>query len=282
MRNPFLLIASAVQGGGKSVETVRQMLYQAYVSKHKRSGILYDTNNEFGSVEIDGVIHKIQTITVNELVSFGNNPKTEVRRIVPFHPNGQPMDAIDSEKLLMRVLKETRNCTLLIEDLNTIYGDALPVSISGLLCNVRHRNCDVIFHIQSVGRLLPKILQNCKIIRYHYQLDSVSDSAGKLSGEIEIFSIAEQIVNKKYEEGDIRFFVYIYRETKKIKGNFSPKMFSEAIQRYISDNPKTTANLEKRRDANGKKMLTYEQAVEIKTLELFKKYYGNVLPGAAK
>lgn len=274
-RHPFLLIASAIQGGGKSYETVRQMIYQAYVANFKRNGLLFDTNNEYAKMVIDGVTHHISVIGHNDIVKFSNQPKKEVRRVVPFHPNGMPMSPEETEKLLIKVVTEFRNGTILIEDLNTIFGDSLPVSISGLLCNVRHRNADVIFHIQSIGRLLPKILQNARIIRYHYQLDDVALSSEKLKGEIEIFYIAEKLVNKQYEQGNIRFFVYIYREIKKIKGQFSQKMFADAIREYIYDHPKTTAQLEKRRDASGKKIYTYEDAVKIKVHELFKKYYGN-------
>lgn len=269
------MIASAVQGGGKSVETVRQIIYQAYISPHKRNGLIFDTNNEFGEIEIQGVKHHIKTLSPNDIIKFNNQEKKEVRRVIPFHASGHPMSPEETEELLIKVCTTARNVNLLIEDLNTIYGDALPVRISGLLCNVRHRMAFVIFHIQSVARLLPKILQNCKIIRYHYQLDAVADSAGKFPGEIDIFSIAEKLVNKQYESGNIRYFIYIYREIKKIKGAFSPKMFYDACKEYVYDNPKTTSSLEKRRDENGKKVYTYEQCVDMKANELFTKYYGN-------
>ncbi len=275
--NPFLMIASAIQGGGKSVETVSQFIYQAYLApvNNRRSGILFDTNNEFAKVDIKGTIHYISSIPLNEIGTFGNRPKKEVRRIAPFHTNGHPMSPEETEALLIKVATEARNVNVLIEDLNTIFGDSLPVKISGLLCNVRHRNAYVTFHIQSVARLLPKILQNCKIIRMHYQLDSVSQSKDKLKDEIDIFSIAEKIINKKHAEGNIRYFVYIYREAKKIKGEFSEKQFFEACKEYVYDTPKTTTQLEKRRDPGGKKVYTYEEAVTIKSHELFHKHYGN-------
>lgn len=275
--NPFLQIASAVQGGGKSVETVSQFIFQAYLApfEHRRSGILFDTNNEFQKIDIKGTFHNIANIPLNEIATFGSRPKKEVRRIAPFHPNGHPMSPEETEQLLITVLTSARNVNILIEDLNTIYGDALPVKISGLLCNVRHRNAYVTFHIQSIARLLPKILQNCKVIRMHYQLDPVSQSKDKLKDEIDIFAISEKIINKQHSEGNIRYFVYIYREIKKIKGQFSEKQFYEACKEYVYDTPKTTTQLEKRRDARGKKVYSYEEAVTIKAHELFNKHYGN-------
>lgn len=279
MRNPILVCCTGLQGVGKSYTTLKQAIYQAYVAKHKRSALLFDTNNEYFSYEIDGVMHNIQKIEHNQIIAFGNQQKTEVKRIVPFHPNGNPMNGEEVEKLLVKVMNEYRGGTLIIEDLNRIYADALPVAVTGTLVNVRHRNCDIVYHMQSCSRMVPKLRQNTPIIRFHYQLDSISQSSDKLADEVEIFYIAEKLVGRQYEEGNIRFFVYIYREVKKIKGKFTPKMFSEAIQEYISENPKAISQLERKRGLDGKKMHTYEEVIKIRTYELFKKYYGNVLPG---
>lgn len=278
----MLVCCTGLQGVGKSYKTLQLALYQAYVAKHKRSSLLFDTNGEYASYVIDGTNHKIALIKPSEIINFGNQKNTEVKRIAPFYDNGRPMTPEDAEKLLIRCLDEYRGGTLIIEDLNRIYADSLPTSVSGALVNVRHKNCDVIYHMQSVGRLLPKLRQNTRLIRFHYQLDSIADSADKLSGEVEIFYIAEKLVSKQYDEGNIRFFVYIYREIKKIKGQFSPKMFSEAVMEYISENPKSISALERKRGPNGKKLYTYEEAIKIRTYELFKKYYGNDMPGQKK
>lgn len=187
-----------------------------------------------------------------------------------------PMSPEETEQLLVKVINYYRGGTLHIEDLNRIYGDALPQSVTGLLCNVRHRNCDVTFNLQSVGRILPKMRQNTKIIEYHYQLDSIADSEDKLKGEAEIYFIAEKLVNKQFSLGNKRFFVYIYREIKKIKGAFSPRMFTEAIQEYLSENEKVFKPLLNKRDASGKKIYNYQQALNAKTIELYHKYWGNI------
>lgn len=260
---------------GKSYTSLKQAIYQAYIARHKRSSLIFDTNNEYGVYEIDGIKHKIQTIGHNDIIKFGNSPTFEVRRIVPFHPNGLPMSPDEAEQLLIKVINHYRGGTLIIEDLNRIYGDSLPQEVSGLLCNVRHRNCDVVFHLQSIGRILPKMRQNAKIIRYHYQLDSIEDSKEKLAGEIEIYKISEKLVNTQFEGGNRHFFVYIYRENKKIMGKFSPRMFTEAIQEYLSENMRIIKPLLEKRDNKGKKINSYEQAHRIKTEELFRRYYGN-------
>lgn len=278
MRHPMLLIASAVQGGGKSYRSLKQCLYQAYFAKHRRSTLIFDTNGEYGEYEIDGVKHRIQPIQHDEIIKFGNNQNPEVRRLVPRHPNGAPMSPEEAEKLLIRALHEYRGGTLLIEDTNAIFGDALPDNLTSVLVNVRHRNCDVILHVQSIGRLVPKLRQNAKIIRYHYQLDTVEDSAEKFKAEIEIFYIAEKLVWNQYKIGNKRFYVYIWREDKKIKGLFSPKMFSDAIQEYLSEHSKPMRPFLSKTDANGKKVYNYQTALLACTRVLFEKYYGNPLP----
>lgn len=260
---------------GKSYTSLKQAIYQAYLAKHKRSTLIFDTNNEYGIYEIDGVKHKIQTIGHNDIIKFGNAPVNEVRRIVPFHPGGFPMSPEEAEPLLIKVINNYRGGTLIIEDLNRIYADSLPKSISGLLCNVRHRNCDVVFHLQSISRLLPKMLQNAKIIRYHYQLDSIEASKEKLDDELEIFKLTEKLVNTEFNTGNRHFLAYIYREEKKIRGKFSPLMFTVAIQEYLSENMKIIKPLLDKRNAQGKKINTYEQAHRLKTEELFHRYYGN-------
>lgn len=274
-RSPILLIASGMQEIGKSYTSLKQMLYQAYIAKNKRSSLLFDTNGEYNSYVIDNKAHHIPMISQDQLVQFGNATTNEVKRITPFHPNGMPMSPEETERLLIKVITFYRGGSLMVEDTNRIYGDSLPTSVSGLLCNVRHRNCDVVLHLQSCARILPKMRQNTKVIRYHYQLDSIADSRDKLAGEVEIFYIAEKLVNKQFDGGNKYFFVYIYRETKKIKGAFSPRMFSEALQDYISENPKILTPLLVKRDGSGHKVNSYEGALNQKTMELFKKYYGN-------
>lgn len=277
-RSPILIIPTGAQDIGKSYQTLRQAIFQAYIAKIKRKSLLFDTNNEYENYEIEGKVHNIKTINHNDIIKYGNSKMAEVRRIVPFRPNGMPMSPEEAEALLVNVIEQFRGGTLVIEDLNRLYGDSLPLSISGLLCNVRHRNCDVVFHLQSIARVLPKMLQNAKVIRFHYQLDSIANSADKLKGEIEIYQIAEKMVTTEYDKGgnNIRFFCYIYRMERKIKGAFSPKMLSTAIMDYISENQRILKPLTEKRDATGKKIYNYQQALNIKTIELYKKYNGNI------
>lgn len=305
-RKPLLLIVAAIQGGGKSYLTLKQQLRTAYFAKFRRATLLFDTNDEYGEYEIDGVKHRIEKIpfygldpkpqgqknevfkpgglsekTRSAIIKFGVEGKQNpaVKRIVPKLPNGMPMDGVDVERLIIIALEYYRGGTLLIEDTNLIFGDALPQMLTSKLVNVRHRNCDVILHVQSIGRIVPKLRQNAKVIRLHYQLDAMDDSADKFKSEIEIFYIAEKLIWAEYEKGNIRFNVYIWREIKKIRGAFSPLQFTNAIQAYLNDNPKKLKPYLNRMDTLGKRLFTHETALRAATIELFKKYYGNPLKG---
>lgn len=277
--SPVLLIVTGAQEIGKSYTTLKQAIWVAYKAKNKAKALIFDTNNEYGAYKIDNVIHNIGLINHNEITEYSARRKNEVRRITPFIggniAHGDDEDKL-IEQLLLTTVKNFKGGDLVIEDLSTIFGDNLPKKFSGVLCNVRHRNCNISIHLQSVGRILPKMRQNAKIIRYHYQLDSIRDSASKLKDEAEIFYIVEKLVNTQFDAGNKYFHVYVYRMIKKVKGEFSPKMFAQAIEDYIYEHPETTMLLEKRRDAKGNKMYTYDQAVQIKKAELFKKYYGNL------
>lgn len=275
-RGRILLVASGMQEIGKSFLSLKQMIWQAYSSKHKSKGLIFDSNNEYGNYVIDGKAYKIKEISPNDIIRFSNHTNSEVRRIAPYYKNGAPMTDEDTEQLILKVLYEFRGGGLIVDDLNTIFGDNLPDRVTKALCNVRHKNYDLTLHVQSIGRISTKIRQNAKVVRYHYQLDPVLDSKDKLTGELEIYQIAEKLVNNQFISGNKYFVVYIFRVDKKIKGQFSPKMFSNAIQEYISENTNRLLNpLKAKVNKEGKKMYTHEQALLLKTKEFFIRYYGN-------
>lgn len=279
-RDNLLVCVSGRKRVGKTHESLRQLIFHAYLAKVKRKGLYFDLNNEGGAYKINGVTHNIKKIPHNGIIAYSNQAKPEVRRIVPIHDDGRVMDEVELENLLLKVCKEFRGGILLIDDMNLVYGDAMPVKFTGLLCNNAHRDCDIIIQIQSCGRLLPKLLQNINIIRCHDQLDDLDDSKGKLKGDHKILKITQNIIKAQVKAGNPRFFCYVDRDISKIKGAFSPKMLADAIQDFLLNNTKEMYSIVNKRDASGKKMYTFEEALNIKTKELFDDFYGNPLPEA--
>jgi hypothetical protein len=262
---------------GKSNHTLELCLEYA----QRRNVLIFDPNNEFGGYDLyypDGSVKKIEIkrLDISQLDQFNRLKKPEIRRIVCLDKFGKPLDENQVENLLKRVLAEFNNGLLFLDDFNNIFADSLPKSVSRFLSNNAHRAADIILHLQSIARILPKMWQNTNLVRFHFQLDGVENSKQKLMESYELFKIAQNLVNKQYMSGNIRYFIYVDKDNGKLRGKFSPGMLIEAIQEYISQHTQCIKTLTDQRDIQtGKKKYTYNQAVELKTAELYNKYQGN-------
>ena len=281
MRDNILMVVSGKKRIGKSNETLKKMIYQAYLSPHRRKVLYFDVNGEYGSYKIDGKeAHSIKKIGEHEIINYANATNVfEVRRIVPEITNDMlnNVDELEDyvDNLLITILVQFRNGILVLEDLNNVLGDVLPKRFTAMICNNPHRNCDIIIHFQSVGRLSPKLLQNTEYIRFHYQLDDLDDVKYKLRGDYEILKIAQNLVNNEFMIGNKRFHILLNREEKKISGKFSPLMLSNAIQKYLQQNPRKMKSILNEKNIKGKRVYNYESAMKTKTKELFEMYWGN-------
>lgn len=270
---------------GKSNETLRMIVEDYIVTNHLKKGrkaLLLDTNNEYGTYQIfsnksqSGYQYPIKRIALNDIKRFSMQQKVEVVRVTPrINDDGTAATDEQIKQNIIRTIDDFRGGCLLVEDLNVLYGDSLPLEISGLLTNNGHRDTDLIFHIQSVGRLLPKILQNTEIIRFHKQHDSVDKYANRLADDYTILKIAEMLVDKQYYSGNTRYFVYVNREDKKIIGKYSARQLMDVISDFVKSEKSITKRFENMRDLRGKKVYTYQQALELACRELFKRFYGN-------
>jgi hypothetical protein len=135
------------------------------------------------------------------------------------------------------ILENYRNGLLLVEDINKYTNDTLKGDLVGSLATVRHIGIDLIAHYQSVGRAAnPKLLGNTKIIRLHKTNDTVARHKNKFEERTEIMQIAEAIVEKKFNEGDKRFYLFVDIDESKIHGKIEKEDIDYAIQDYISKN----------------------------------------------
>lgn len=273
---------------GKSNETIKQLLFK-YVAKLRRRCLIYDHNNEYGEYTIDyynsnGTVNpnakviRIDTLPHNKISEFSSQNQIEIRRIVPVDKFGRKMMPDQQEQLIIKMMDEFRNGCIFIEDLNTVFGDTLPVTVSGFITNNAHRNCDVIFHVQDIGRLVPKIWQNTNIVRLHKMLDGVDQSKEKLGkAGYEIFKIAELMVDAVYSVGgkaNESFFVYVDRDYKKIRGRYTTALYLDAIKKYVDlDAHQQIKRIERQRDESNKTKYTYQQARQLVITQLFNRYF---------
>lgn len=269
---------------GKSNETLKELLFK-YIAKLKRRALIYDPSNEYSSYKLDQFLpdgsenpsaRKIQIglLPHNKIAQFSIQNTIEIRRIAPIDKYGRRLTADEQGDLIIEMMDQFRNGCIFIEDLNKTFGDSLPDEVTGFLTNNAHRNCDVIFHVQDIGRLVPKIWQQTNIVRMHKMLDGVDKSKHKLGNDFEIFKIAENIVETEYRKGNIRYFVYIDRDEGKIKGAFTPEMFLKAVTDYIDiDAQHMVKRYTNKKDDFNKAVYTYAQAKQRVKTELFRKYY---------
>ena len=58
----------------------------------------------------------------------------------------------------------------------------------------------------------------------------------KFPDKIDLFAIVESMVNKRYYDGDTRFYLYVDVDEEKIYGNYDEELFNHAVDEYCSMN----------------------------------------------
>jgi hypothetical protein len=271
---------------GKTNETVKQLLF-SYIRKLQKKVLVYDPNrDQLAHYRIDGLLPDgspnpnaievtIPQLPHNRVWDFSCQREVQMRRITPFTPNGMELDEEQQIKLLVNCFSNFYGGALFIDDLNFTLGDTLPLSFTKYLTNNSHRNCDIILHVQDIGRALPKMWQNINIVRLHHQNGGCVPAEGKLSHNYPILRVAELIVERQYNSGNERYFIYVDIDKQKIRGNYTAQMLIQAIGEYIDyDAQKLVSRYEKARDQeSGKKVYNYSTARQRVKTELFKKFF---------
>ena len=279
MRECKILIACGKRGVGKTYETIRMI--DEYVLGNLSKGIpprkalIFDVNDEFSSFEYNGQQRSIKAIAIKDVLKFSVHPKIEVRRIRPFWDDGKKLTINDMAEVLGIILDNFRNGLLLVEDINKYLSDAMPSDLIGSLATSRHIGLDIVSHFQNIGRAgNPKLLGNLNMIRLHKTNDTVERHKNKFEEKTEILQISEYIVNKKYFNGNQRFFLFVDVENMKIRGKFSKIDAEDAIHEYITQRYKRIINpMLELRDKKGKKIHTEETALLTKNKELLTTYF---------
>lgn len=270
LRECGMLATTGIQGVGKTYQNMHMIYnYQRdkfYNKVMGRKVLIFDTNGEYtqkqfakADIEID-----IKKMRLRDVGDFGRSHLSEVRRI------DSSQASIDQKiKAMEYIIKEYRNGMLVLEDINTyILNVTHMTSIVGGLVNLRHRAVDVIVSYQSARAVEPRIWQNSRWVRMHYQADNVNDIKGKLPN-LELYKIAQILVNNRYFNGDKRFFVYIHNFSNKIEGKFTADEFLIAAQQYLQ------VTKSKVREHKEMYNLKESEAMEHCKQTLLTQYYGN-------
>jgi hypothetical protein len=255
-REPKLLVAIGKKGVGKSYTT--EKMIQSYVKGNPEKGVparrvlILDVNDEYANYK---------AIRIQDVTLFSAHPQIEARRIRPFLDDGRKMTLNDVAETLFSCLNTFRNGLLLIEDVNKYISDTMPNDLVGAICTNRHIGVDIILHYQSIGRITSKVWQNVNIIRLHKFTDTVKKHKHKFEDKFEYLSIAEAMINYKYEQGDKYFYLFADIDNDKIYGNFTNKDMELAVNKFIESNYTNMMNpLLNARNENGKKLHTHQSA----------------------
>lgn len=254
-REPLLIVGVGKKGVGKSFTT--EKMIHSYVSgtakAAARRALIIDVNDEY---------YNIKAIRLQDVPLFSIHPIIEVRRIRPFKDDGTKMSLDEIAETLFVVLQNFKNGLLLVEDINRYISDTMPNDLVGAICTNRHIGVDIILHFQSIGRITSKVWQNVNVLRLHKFTDSVKRHKHKYEDKFEYLSIGEIIINKRYEEGDTRFFLYADIDNEKIYGKFTQEEYDNAVNTFIQNNYSNLVSpMLKGRDDRGRKTYTPQSAI---------------------
>jgi hypothetical protein len=270
-REAGMMTCTGIQGVGKTYQNmhiIKDYVKDKFYNKVKgRKCLIMDTNGEytkeqFAKNDIENFDPK--RIALKDVEAWSKTDIIECRRI-----DAKNVGISEKKKILEYLLKVYRNGMLVIEDINTyILSITHMEEIVGGIVNLRHRAVDVLISYQSLRPVEPRIWQNSRWIRMHYQADNVNDIKGKVNNPT-MMKIAEIIVKTRYYAGDKRFFVYIHNFTNKIEGKFTKKEFMDACRKYLNSNKKYLKEYEEMND------ISREEAIEMMSKEYYENYYGN-------
>ena len=222
-REAGMLVTTGIQGVGKTYQNmhvIKEYVKDKFYNKVKgRRCLIMDTNGEFDKAQfakndIDNFNPRV--IAVKDVEAWCRHGEIECRRI-----DAKGIKISEKKAILEYLLRVYRNGMLVIEDINTYIINVTHMEeIVGGIVNLRHRAVDVLISYQSLRPVEPRIWQNARWIRMHFQADNVDDIKGKVNNPT-MFKLAQIIVNNRYHNGDKRFFLYIHNFQNKIEGRFT-------------------------------------------------------------
>jgi len=230
MREPQLGVAVGKRGIGKTYTTLSIM--REYITGHDgksapRRVLILDVNDEFTQVK---------AIRLSDVAKFSRHPRIEARRVRPFNEDGSKMTLRDVCDTLYIILEDYKGGLLLIEDINKYLTHHLPKDVVGAICTNRHSDLDIILHYQAIGKMPTTVWENANWVRFHKNNQSVDRHSKKFEDRYELMKLTEMMVDRQYEQGNQRFFVYADLDNSKIKGAFSKEMTEKAVEDYMTQN----------------------------------------------
>jgi hypothetical protein len=270
-REAGMMTCSGIQGVGKTYQNmhiIKEYVKDKIYNKVRgRQCIIFDTNGEYTEEQFsknDIPDFSPKRIAIKDVEDWCRMGNAECRRI-----DAKNLGIAEKKAAVEFLMKVYRNGMLVLEDINTYILNLTHMEdIVGGLVNLRHRAVDVLISYQSLRPVEPRIWQNSRWVRMHYQADNVNDIKGKLPNPT-LFKLAQIVVNNRYHNGDKRFFVYIFNFQNKIEGNFTKKEFMDACVQYLNANKKYIKEYKEMHNTS------MEESLQGQAKQYFDLYYGN-------
>ena len=228
--------------------------------------LIYDVNMEYT---------QFKTIALKDVKRFTMQKAVEVRRVVPRMEDGSSANIDQMIEILTEILKSFAKGLLLLEDINKYMIGTQSQEIISTLCTVRHKDLDLIIHLQSLAAVTTRMFQNCKVIRFHKQEDPIERYKDRLPN-FEIVKIAQILVDTQYEKGNIRFYCHVSGQERYIRGMFSKASLKDACTKYAIRYSPELKHYIKEMEMGGEiksKIEIRQKAVGRLTDDLVAKYY---------
>jgi hypothetical protein len=148
------------------------------------------------------------------------------------------------------ICKFYRNGMLILEDINKYTGYSYKQDLVGMFIGLRHLGVDLVLHFQNLRAVPSRIWQNMTYLRWHKQSDSIFKIKDRI-GNFELFAIAEQIVDYKYQS-DEHYYLWLNNLKNRMEG-VPPEDFREGATRYLLANPAVLSRLKSEINADGSK-----------------------------
>ena len=270
-REAGMMVITGVQGVGKTYLNMRiiaDYVKDKFYNKVKgRKCLILDTNGEYTASQFernDVGAFKPKLLALRDIGEWSKSSVAECRRI-----DMKNVSLKDKKDIIEYVIRYFRNGMLVLEDINTYILNVTHMEeIVGGLVNLRHRAVDVLISYQSLRPVEPRMWQNARWVRMHYQADNVSDIKNKVTNPT-MYKLAQLIVNNRYFNGDKRFYVYIHNFANKIEGKFTKTEFMEACAKFINTN-KT-----EKKEYKNMHNCSDEEVIKGLSKQYYDQYYGN-------
>ena len=257
MREPSFEVVIGFKGVGKTYTT--NAIIQDYIKndpsgRKARPVLVFDVNAEFcddngyyGYKAIDYDVTEPNEFKRSEQIRNIVSPGKY--RIIPYKKNRQPMTVSELMTTASTIVKYYRNGMLLLEDMNKYALSNFKQEFVGMFIGLRHLGVDLVAHYQSLRAITPKVWSDMNFLRWHKQSEKIIKYRGRISN-LELYSIAEQIVDFKYQS-DPRYYLWVSTMEEKLL-NVTPEDFKAGCMRYLSSNPGEITRMMNHLDLEGK------------------------------